>query len=355
MQANEKERNVIVFTGGGSAGHVVPNLALIDELQKFHGIEICYFGSEGKEKELVQALDIPYREINCPKLIRGKTIQNLFKNLCIPFRLSRAIRQAKKQLKIVQPRVVFSKGGYVALPVVLAAKKLKIPCYTHESDFSLGLTNKLIASRCVEVFTSFPETAKQVKNGSFTGAPIRRELFEYDKIAAKVHFGFPLRKKVILVLGGGSGSKAINEGIRKALAKLEEYSILHLCGAGNVLPTTQKGYRQIEYLPTIGEAYAAADIVVSRAGAGAVFEIMALKKPAILIPLEGQTRGDQLENASYFLKRGLCKILPQSKLDELPRLIEETLADNELKERLSKNKFTCGNEKILDKLKSALL
>lgn len=355
MRENGNSEKVIVFTGGGSAGHVVPSLALIKELQNFHGVEICYFGSNGKEKELVAPLNIPYREIDCPKLIRGKNIQTFFKNLCIPFRLPRAVRQAKKHLKAVRPCVVFSKGGYVALPVVLAAKKLKIPCYTHESDFSLGLANKLIANRCLEVFTSFPETAQAIKNGTFTGAPIRRELFEYDKIAAKVRFGFPLRKKVILVLGGGSGSTAINEGIRNALPRLEQYSILHLCGKGNVAPSTQKDYRQIEYLPTIGEAYAAADIVVSRAGAGAVFEIMALKKPSILIPLEGQTRGDQLENAAYFFKRGLCKILPQSSLDELPNLIEETLSDNELKERLQRSKFTCGNEKILDKLKAALL
>ena len=354
MQANDNKRKVIVFTGGGSAGHVVPSLALIKELQTLHGVEICYFGSNGKEKELITPLNIPYREIDCPKLIRGKDLQSLFKNLCIPIRLPRAVRQAKKHLKTVQPCVIFSKGGYVALPVVLAAKKLKIPCYTHESDFSLGLANKLIANRCLEVFTSFPETANTVKNGTFTGAPIRRELFEYDKIAAKVRFGFPLRKKVILILGGGSGSTAINEAVRKCLPQLQQYSILHLCGNGNVVPSTQKDYRQIEYLPTIGEAYAAADIVVSRAGAGAVFEIMALKKPSILIPLEGQTRGDQLENAAYFFKRGLCKILPQTSLDELPNLIEETLGDNELKARLQNSKFTCGNEKILDKLKSAL-
>lgn len=344
----------IVFTGGGSAGHVVPNIALIEELKEYSGLEIAYFGSGGIEKKLVEPLDIPYFQTDCPKLIRGKSLGAIRKNLAIPFQLSSAIRHAKRNLKNFQPDVVFSKGGYVALPVVLAAKRLKIPCFTHESDLSVGLANRLMAKKCDAVFTSFPETAENFKNGVFTGAPMRRALFDCDKIAAKVKFSLPLNKKVILVFGGGSGSAALNDGLRQALPQLSDYAVIHLCGKGNLVKSTAENYRQFEYLSSIGEAYAAADVVVSRAGAGAIFEIMALKKPAVFVPLEGQTRGDQIENAAYFEKRGLCKVLRQSELNKLPEIIEETLRDNELKKRLVCSRFSRGNEKILSKIKAVL-
>ncbi len=344
----------IAFTGGGSAGHVVPNIALIEDLKEYSGLQIAYFGSDGLEKSLIEPLALPYFQTDCPKLIRGKSFKIFCKNLTVPFRLLGAIRQAKRHLKEFRPSVVFSKGGYVALPVVFAAKRLKIPCFTHESDFSVGLANRLMAKKCDAVFTSFPETAENFKNGVFTGAPMRRALFDCDKIAAKVKFSLPLHKKVILVLGGGSGSAALNEGLRNALPSLSEYAVIHLCGKGNVVKSTVEHYRQFEYLSSIGEAYAAADVVVSRAGAGAIFEILALKKPAIFVPLENQTRGDQIQNAEYFQKRGLCKLLRQSQLDKLPAVIQETLQDNQLKKRLDDSHFSRGNEKILSKIKAVL-
>jgi UDP-N-acetylglucosamine--N-acetylmuramyl-(pentapeptide) pyrophosphoryl-undecaprenol N-acetylglucosamine transferase len=341
----------IVFTGGGSAGHVVPNLALIEELKNLKGVTTYYFGSNGLEKSLIEPLEIPYFQIDCPKLIRGKSLRAFAENLRIPFRLSSAVRQAKRRLKTLKPSVVFSKGGYVALPVVIAAKRLKIPCFTHESDLSMGLANKLLAKKCNAVYTSFPETAEGLKNGVFSGAPMRKELFEYDKLASKIKFSLPLNKKVLLVLGGGSGSKTINEALRNNLEKLSDYSVLHICGKGNLVKSTRENYRQFEYLSNVGEAYAAADVVLSRAGAGAIFEILALKKPAVLVPLEGQTRGDQLENAAYFEKKRLCKVLRQRDLQLLAQTIDKTAKDVTLAKNLANTRFRPGNEKILADLK----
>ena len=344
----------IVFTGGGSAGHVVPNIALMDDLKKTGDFETCYFGSNGIEKDLILARKIPYFQTECPKLIRSKSFSAFKKNLQIPFRLSRAISRVKKILKQEKPDLVFSKGGFVALPVVLAARQLKIPCFTHESDYSAGLANRLIAKKCAAVFTSFPETAEQFKNGVFTGAPMRKELFEKDKIASKIYFGFPISKPTILVVGGGQGSEILNNAIRNSLDELKDFCVLHLCGKGNAVDVNSPNYRQFEYLEKMGEAYAAADIVVSRAGAGAIFEILALKKPAVFIPLESGSRGDQIENANYFKNKGLCAVLRQSKIQDLPRAIRETYANENLKRNLKNGKFGCGNDKILSELRAFL-
>ena len=344
----------IAFTGGGSAGHVVPNIALIDELKKSGEFEVCYFGSNGMEKHLICARNIPYFQTQCPKLIREKSFSAFKKNLQIPFRLRRAILEAKRALKTEKPDLVFSKGGFVALPVVLAARQLKIPCFTHESDYTAGLANRLIAKKCNAVFTSFPETAKRFKNGIFTGAPMRKELFEKDKISAKIKFGLPISKPTILVVGGGQGSEILNTAIRNSLPHLKEFSILHLCGKGNATQSFLENYRQFEYLENMGEAYAASDIVLSRAGAGAIFEILALKKPAVLVPLEGASRGDQLENAKYFEEKGLCVLLKQSQIQDLPRVIRETYANEELKRNLKKCNFSRGNDRILSEIKAFL-
>ena len=344
----------IAFTGGGSAGHVVPNIALMDDLLKTGGFETCYFGSNGMEKELICARNIPYFQTECPKLIRSKSLSALRKNIKIPFLLHRAVSQVKKTLKKEKPDLVFSKGGFVSLPVVLAARRLKIPCFTHESDYSAGLANRLIAKKCNAVFTSFPETATTFKNGIFTGAPMRKELFEKDKLSAKIRFGFPISKPTILVVGGGQGSEFLNKSVRNALPKLKDFSVLHLCGKGNVEKSTLENYRQFEYLEDIGEAYAAADVVVSRAGAGAIFEILALKKPALFVPLENASRGDQIENAKYFEDKGLCAVLRESQIQDLPQAIREVYTNETLKRALKKCNFDCGNDRILSHLKTFL-
>ena len=345
----------ILFTGGGSAGHVVPNLALIEELLSEGETEVCYIGTNGIEKRLVAEWDVPFYEIECPKLIRGKSWAAFKRNLHIPAEFYRAKKQALEGLRKLQPDVVFSKGGYVSLPVVWAAKKLNIPCFSHESDYSAGLANRLLARKCKYVFTSFPETAKKIPHGKYSGAPIRRSIFNATRAEARKSLSIPFHAKVLLVFGGGSGSKVINDAVREHLKTLtDNYFVLHVCGKGNIVETTFKNYRQFEFIADMGRAYACADLVIARAGAGTVFELLALKKPSILVPLEGQTRGDQAENAAYFEGKGLCRVLKQSLLFTLPHAVEEAFADEKMKARLQENTFQSGNERILSELKKAL-
>ncbi len=345
----------ILFTGGGSAGHVVPNVALIEELLSRGNADVCYMGTNGIEKKIVSAWKIPYYEIECPKLVRGAGWAGMRRNLKIPAKFRQAVKQAKQGLALLEPDVIFSKGGYVALPVIAAARKLKIPCYAHESDFSAGLTNKLSAKYCKRVFTSFPETAKRLKNGAHSGAPIKRSVFAHNRAETRKLLGLKPHDKVLLVFGGGSGSAAINAALRKHLKTLtEKYVILHVCGMGNRIDHNVKGYRQFEFVADMGTLYACADMVVARSGAGTVFEILALKKPALFIPLEGQTRGDQAQNAAYFAEKGLCRILKQTQLDRLVDAIDETFEDETLKERLSLCGYTSGNAQILQALLAEL-
>lgn len=345
----------ILFTGGGSAGHVLPNLALIEDLLSTGEADVCYIGTDGIEKQLVSEWKIPYFQIECPKLIRGGGWKGLKQNLKIPVALRRAEKQALKGLQTFQPDLVFSKGGYVALPVVRAAKKLHIPCFAHESDLSVGLANRLSANKCLRVFTSFPETAKKLRNGQYSGSIIRREILSSSKADARKKFGVPFGEKVLLVFGGGSGSACINDAIRKHLKILtDRYFVMHVCGKNNIVQSNFENYRQYEFISDMGLAYAAADVVVSRAGSGTVFELLALKKTAILVPLEGQTRGDQAQNAAYFAQKGLCKVLPQSRLDELPKIIENTLLDDGLRLRLLDVNLPRGNELILRELSKAI-
>ena len=345
----------ILFTGGGSAGHVVPNIALIEEILSAGKADVCYIGTGGIEKRIVSEWKIPYFEIECPKLIRGGGFQGLKRNLKIPVSLWRAVKQAKKGLQTFRPDAVFSKGGFVALPVVLAARKLKIPCYAHESDFSIGLANKISSRFCKRTFTSFPETAKRVKRGTHSGAPIKRSVLSATRAEARRGLGLDFSEPVVLIFGGGSGSEKINKAVRKHLKSLtEKYTLLHVCGKNNVVESNIKRYRQFEFVADMGSLYAAADIIVSRAGAGTVFEILALKKPSVLIPLEGQTRGDQAENANYFKNKGLCKVLRETELSLLPQAIENTFSDKALQERLNSCSFTSGNAVILHELFSEL-
>ncbi len=344
----------ILFTGGGSAGHVLPNVAIMEELLSQGKIDVCYMGTDGIEKGLIAPLKIPYYSIACPKLIRGGGLSAWKNNLKIPFAFWRAVRQAKKGLRLLKPDLVFSKGGYVGLPVLFAAKELKIPCLAHESDFSVGLANKISAKKCKRLLTSFPETAK-IKNGKYVGAPIRRGLLGENRQDARKEWKIGEKEKVLLIFGGGSGSRALNEAVRKNLKELtSRYLILHVCGKGNEIDCNLKNYRQYPFVTDMGGAYACADLVISRAGAGTIFELLALKKPSLLIPLEGATRGDQKENAEYFASRGLCRILPQSRLNELTKAIDEAFHDEELKKQLLASSYSAGNQRILEEIKAAL-
>ena len=341
----------IMFCGGGSAGHVIPNIALCDQLKGSFGL--CYMGTGGIESEICKSKGLPFYTFDGVKLVRGKIICNL----SIPAKVHRSIKQCEDILKEVKPDLLFCKGGYASYPPAVAAAKMGIPVLTHESDISLGLANKMIAPKCRRVLTSFPSTAVKLKNGVYTGAPIRRELFGRDRIMAKRAFGVDLRPTV-LVFGGGSGSKAINQCLRACISDIcKKYNVLHICGRGNAVYSNLNGYRQIEYAEDMGEIYACADYAVSRCGANAAAELIALRIPTLFIPLEnGASRGDQTDNADYFLKRGLCRVLHESMLtpSALGEEIDRLIADKQLKAALKENIFKRGNERIIQEILCAL-
>ncbi len=340
----------ILFTGGGSAGHVVPNLAIMNELK--YSCRIGYVGTSGVEKTLVEKNGYPFTCIECPKLQRKLTLQNLK----IPFSLKKAVDRAEEILREDTPDLVFSKGGYASYPTARAAQKLHIPVFTHESDLSLGLCTKLLAKRCEKVLTSFSETAEKLKNGLYVGSPIRKEIFNGDKLRALHKYDFSGEKPVLLILGGGGGSKTINDFVRKNLdILLKEFEILHLCGKNNQVVTPYHGYVQREFEADMGSAYACADVVMARAGSNTVFEILALKKTALFVPLAKSSRGDQIQNALYFSSRGLCKTLPETQLDESGiSTLTAIKKDKKLHATLSDSAIESGTKNIVSLLKKRL-
>lgn len=341
----------IMFAGGGSAGHVIPNVAIIEELKDIYNVS--YIGTNGIEKSICANNGIKFYEFDAVKLVRGK----FFCNLLIPFKLLKSIKQAGEILDEVKPDLLFCKGGYVCIPPAYAAKKRKIPVLTHESDITSGLANKLIAKKCEAVLTTFPSTAKNFKNGVFTGSPMRRNLFGRDKEAARKKLSLDERKTLI-VFGGGSGSKIINDTIRKCAFELcKTINILHICGKGNLVDTNIYGYKQIEFAEDMGLIYACADGAVARCGSNSANELIALKIPTLFIPLENSaSRGDQVKNAEYFKNLNVCKVLSESALNEnvLKNQIFALLSDEQIKTALDLNSVRCGNKQIIKIIKSTL-
>ena len=335
----------LILTGGGSAGHVVPNLALAPELRKH--FRLAYIGTDGIEKKLAERAGIPFYAIPAAKLIRG----SVRANLSLPLRLRASVRAAKRALREAGADVVFSKGGYVALPVVWAAAALGIPAVTHESDCTPGLANKLIARRCAAALTSFPETAKLLRGGVFTGPPIRRELFAGNRAQALYKYGFSGEKPVLLAFGGGSGSAALNRALEGALpALLPRCDVLHIRGRASESEGRRAGYVPLAYEPDMASAYACADYVLARAGSNTVFEVLALRKCALFVPLENRrSRGDQAQNAAYFERQGLCRVLHERDLTpaRLSGALRALAADAALKRRLAEADFTDGNRAIV--------
>lgn len=311
------ETKKILLTGGGTAGHVTPNIALIPELQK-RGYSLYYIGSKnGIEKKLIEDCGIPYYGISSGKLRRYFDV----KNFTDPARIIKGYLEAKSIIKKIKPDIVFSKGGFVTVPVVLAADKKGVPCVIHESDMSPGLANKICIPHAKKVCTNFPEAAESIKGDKaiITGTPIRKELFAGNKIAGLDYCGFTANKPVLLVVGGSLGAASLNTAVRAALPQLlTSYQVIHLCGAGKLEPKLDntEGYVQYEYVKSqLSNMLAAADIVVSRAGANAICELLALKKPNILIPLpESVSRGDQVLNARSFEKQGYSVVLDEDNL-----------------------------------------
>ena len=309
----------IVLTGGGTAGHVTPNIALIPRLKEL-GYTISYIGSyEGIEKKLIEELGIPYYGISSGKLRRYFDL----KNFSDPFRVLKGFSQARKILKDLKPDVVFSKGGFVTVPVVIAAKRLKIPALIHESDMTPGLANKLCLSSASKICCNFPETVNNLPadKAVLTGTPIRQELLSGNADAGRKFCGFTADKPVIMVIGGSLGAASVNDNVRKILPELlKEFQVIHLCGKGKMDESLNgtEGYVQYEYIKEeLPDLFALSDVVISRAGANAICEISALHKPNLLIPLSANaSRGDQILNARSFEKQGFSMVLEEEEITD---------------------------------------
>lgn len=317
----------IVLTGGGTAGHVTPNIALIPRLREL-GYDIQYIGSyDGIEKKLIEEMDIPYHGISSGKLRRYFDL----KNFSDPFRVIKGYAEARSILKKLKPDIVFSKGGFVAVPVVLAAKHCHIPVIIHESDMTPGLANKLAIPSATKVCCNFPETLQYLPQDRavLTGSPIRAELHEGSRLAALEFCRFTADKPVLMVIGGSLGSANVNSAIRGILPELlKTFQVIHLCGKDKLDPSLEntEGYVQFEYIKKeLADLFALADIVVSRAGANAICELLELRKPALLIPLgSNASRGDQILNAESFQRQGFCEVLLEENLK--PELLLETIS-----------------------------
>ena len=309
----------IILTGGGTAGHVTPNLALIPSL-KAAGYDIRYIGSyNGMERKLIENADIPYDGISSGKLRRYFDL----KNFSDPFRVLKGYAEALKLLKKYKPDVLFSKGGFVAVPVVLAAKHYHIPTIIHESDMTPGLANKLCIPSAKWVCCNFPETLKYLpgEKAVLTGSPIREELLQGDRLAGLQYTNLSAAKPIILVIGGSLGSVTVNQAVRGILPQLlKTYQVIHICGKGNLDESLidTEGYVQYEYIKQeLADLFALSDIVISRAGANAICELNALKKPNLLIPLSANaSRGDQILNARSFERQGFSMVLEEEEITE---------------------------------------
>ncbi|WP_085829338.1 undecaprenyldiphospho-muramoylpentapeptide beta-N-acetylglucosaminyltransferase [Clostridium massiliodielmoense] len=345
----------IIMTGGGSAGHVTPNLALVPKLKEL-GYEIQYIGTEnGIERKIIESENIKYHIISSGKLRRYFDI----KNFSDPFKVLKGVFEAKKIIKKENPSIVFSKGGFVSVPVVIGARLNRVPVISHESDMTPGLANKLAAPFCNKVCVTFPETLQYIKNnkGVLTGTPIREELFKGSKIKGYEICKFKDESKpVLMIIGGSLGSKVINKSIRDALSDLlKNYNIIHICGKGNLDEKLQniEGYIQFDYVKDeLPHLMAAADLFISRAGANVIFELLALKKPNLLVPLSAKaSRGDQILNAKSFEKSGYSMVVEEESLtsDVIIHKIDELFREKQ-KYIKSMNSSSVNNcvEKIIN-------
>lgn len=342
----------IVLTGGGTAGHVMPNIYLLEDLKK-HFDKIYYIGSkDGIEKNIVLSYKIPYFEICTTKLKRGK----IFSNLAIPFKLLKGICECKKILKKIRPDVIFSKGGFVGLPVCYAGKKLKIPIIAHESDFSFGLANKLILKKCTVMCVNFAHLAKVSPKVKYSGAILSPE-FSQKNFTVDKSITLNPNKKTILFLGGSIGAKKINETIFESLNELtKNYNVLHHVGKGNLTKNKNEydNYFQFEFYDNMPYLYSISSLVVGRAGAGVVFETLYMQKPLLLIPLQNKaSRGDQVQNAEFFSKKKCAQILYESNLNKqtLHKNIKNALSNEKIMiESIKKLNLKNGKETVLQEI-----
>lgn len=320
----------VVLTGGGTAGHVMPHIALLP-LMKNEGWELFYLGSKGIEKNLIEPLGIPFYQIQVGKLRRYFSLENMTDI----FRLLIGIIQSFWYLMRIKPQLVFSKGGFVSVPVSIAAKVLRIPVVTHESDLTPGLANRIISRFSNLILTSFPETERFLQKypSRLVGIPVRHELLEGNLEEGLKICGFKPDLPRVLVMGGSLGAQRINDALLKALPSLvERFQVIHITGQGKALDYQHSNYKGFEFLGgELKHVFAAADVIVSRSGANSIFEFLRLEKPMILIPLEFGSRGDQVDNAACFERNGYAKVLREADLNSssLESSIEELVKERE--------------------------
>lgn len=338
----------IVITGGGTAGHIYPALAVAETLQ---GNEIHYIGGNGMEKEIIKKYPhILFHQIPTVKFERKFSL----KNLSIPFKLISSINQSKKILKEINPSVIFSKGGYVSLPVAIAGHALKIPIVSHESDLSFGLSNKIILHLCDVMCTTFEETAINHKKCIHTGQPIRDEISH----GRKKKF-FKNDNPTILFLGGSLGAKFINTIVEKNIELLtQKYNIIHIYGQKNSNETTHENYIKFPFYDKIEDLYKSADVVISRSGSGVINELLSLSKPMILIPLpKANSRGDQIENALLFKEKGYAEVIMQDdfEINKFIKIIDKTLKNMEkITKKMKKSAKNSAKNEIFEILNNFL-
>ena len=332
----------IVLTGGGTAGHVMPHIALLPDMKDRNWL-VSYIGSSGIEKKLMKEQGIPFYEIPTGKLRRYLSVEN-FTDL---FKILGGIFASFRHLIKLKPDVVFSKGGFVSVPVSVAARLLSIPVVTHESDVTPGLANKLITPLASKIIYAFPETARYLPSAKSIsgGIPVRKELHNGSRSKALSLCGFTEEdtRPVILCMGGSQGAKSLNEAIEKALPELSQrFRIIHLTGSGKSLSISHEAYKGFEFVSKeLKDLLSLADIVLGRAGANSIFELLELRKPMILVPLVVGSRGDQVLNAQSFAKEGWAMVLEEKNLnpDSLLSTLDQLLAKKDIFiESMNKNR-----------------
>lgn len=349
----------IILTGGGTAGHVMPNIGLLPYLSDY---EIHYVGSvNGIERSLLEKYpQVKYHAIRTGKFRRSFT----FKNVTDVFNVIGGYKDAKKIMKEVNPDVIFSKGGFVSVPPVLAARKRKIPIITHESDLTPGLANKIISRYATKVLTTFPETVPMIKGGKgeFIGSPVRENLFDGDKARGLSFLAFEDESKPVLTIMGGSlGSVFLNNAVRNNLAALtERFNIVHMCGRGHLDNSiSDPSYRQFEFISAeLSDVLAATSVMLSRAGSNAINEFAALDIPMLLIPLSKKaSRGDQILNADSFAARNYAVVLYEEDYNDaafMAKIDEVITRYDEIKKSLAAFDERDGIKKIYNEIERSL-
>ncbi|MEG1752234.1 MAG: UDP-N-acetylglucosamine--N-acetylmuramyl-(pentapeptide) pyrophosphoryl-undecaprenol N-acetylglucosamine transferase [Clostridia bacterium] len=349
-----KSDKTIVLTGGGTAGHVMVHVAILPELLKNFS-QVHYIGTNSIEQKIMSDKNVVFHEIKATKFTRGFTC----KNFLLPFKLLKSINDCKNILKKIKPNVIFSKGGFVSLPVVIAGHKLGIPIVSHESDFSFGLANKIILKKCNKMCLTFCNTSKN-KKCVCTGLPLRKNLKNGNPFFVKCLAKFNCELPNLLIFGGSLGSKIINKTIKNCVKELTKmFNVVHIVGKNNLEKKLNflndyniENYYQIEYANNMPDFFAWCDYILSRAGANTIFENLELKKPMLLIPLSKKgSRGDQIQNAKYFEKLGYAKVLLEENLSEtllilnLKKIVQEK---NLFLQNFNNIKSNNSNENVLN-------